>query len=454
MDTSKDLQDGTEKMEVNKNFVMTEEEQRVYKTYLRKIDLRVLPIIFILYFASALDRSNIGAAMVNGVIETLHLSSTSQANVYSIFTVCYLVFEAPANMILKRWKPRYWFSFIVTCWSAATICLVATKTAFLFTFVRALVGTFEAGFTPVSGMVGGPIAGALTQREFLGLSKYQRIFFAEGLITLGIGILTFLLMHDYPDTAKFFTSEERILVTRRITVDQGLASKATISRKQTMKAFTDWKIYVFSFIYFGPNNCLGLLGYFGPTILKSMGYSTTASTYMAGIPYACGIVTMLIVLPFINRSKLYKICLVCFPTIIVGSILTAFLKKPEVRLFGLCLIGAGTCPAVPVGMTWMSTNAGSVSKRMISTAIFTTIGGLAGFFTPYMFTTKYAPNYLIGHIFNIVMQCVSLLCVLTLVTYFKKENARRDAYPEDISHLSMDEQQALNDKHPEFRYKL
>ncbi|PVU95062.1 hypothetical protein BB561_002075 [Smittium simulii] len=460
---------------------LTAEEENIRKSYLRKIDARVLPVVVMLYFASSLDRGNIGTALANGLVEHLKLSPTDQGNVISLFTLCYIVFEAPANVMLKKTKPRYWFTFIVTCWSLSTLYLAFARTTALFIFARCLLGVFEAGFTPgivaylpywytrkelgsrmavffialpISGIIGGPIAAKLVQTQILNLERYQGIFFVEGILTTGIGLLAFFIMHDYPDTAKFFTPAEKGLLTREITLDQGLASKASVSKKQTMNALLDWKIYVFSLVGFGPNNCLVLLGYFGPVVIFGMGYSRTTATYMAGIPPACGAVAMLLTIMFVNKVKLWKLYLICIPANILGACLAAFATKAELRFFGLCLIGAASSSITPVGMTWMSTNAGGVSKRMISTAIFTTITGLAGFIPPYMFTTKHAPKFLMGHIFNIVMLFLSLASAVFLAQYFTKENARRDANPVDVSQFSLEELQSMNDKNPNFRYKL
>ncbi|PVV03367.1 hypothetical protein BB560_002147 [Smittium megazygosporum] len=467
-------------LNLNKEPILTPEEEEIRKSYVRKIDARILPVVVMLYFASSLDRGNIGVAMIHGLVERLKLSNVDQGNVVAVFTVFYLIFEAPANMILKKWKPRYWFTLIVTGWSLSTFYLAYAHTANLFIFGRVLVGTFEAGFTPgivaylsywytktelasrmgtfflalpLSGMIGGPIAGALVQTSLFEY-KYQSVFFVEGLITIGIGLLAFFTIYDYPETSNFFTKEEHELVVRRITADEGLASEAKISRKHTIAAFTDWKIYVLSIAGFGPGNGLGLIGFAGPTIIQSMGYSPTDATYMAGIPYACSVVAMLIVMPFYDRIKFWKSYVLAAPVNIFGCILVAFTKRPEIRLYGLCLVGIASCPVIPIGMTWVASNCGSVSKRMISTAIYTTLTGLSGLLTPYMFVRKYAPDYLIGYIFKIVMQIMSLIAALTLYAYFFKENTRRDANPVDVSHLSTEEQRDMNDKHPDFRYRI
>ncbi|OMJ08025.1 putative transporter [Smittium culicis] len=469
------------KIEINTELVLNDYEKELTKSYVRKIDIRILPIVVIMYIASSLDRGNIGVALKNGLVESLKLSPSEQANVTSLFTLCYIAFEAPANMLLKRLRPRIWFTFIVCAWSLCCMYLAIAKSAIDFTIARCLLGVFEAGFTPgivaflpywyvkseiglrmsifftalpIAGIIGGPVGASLVQVKSSILKPYQVVFLTEGSITLFLGICVYFLFYDYPDTFKHFTPEEREVALRRITASQGLASKSKITRKQTIAAFMDWKVYAFGIVGFGPNNCLVIFGYFGPTIITGMGYSPTTATYMSGIPYCFGLIGSFISSYYINRVQIYKIYLISTPLNIIGYSCAAFTRINALRMAGLCLSNFATCLSVAYVATWMSVNCGSVSKRMVSTAILLTFTGLAGFVTPYMFTTKQQPDYVLGNTFNIVMLCLTFITTIILKVYFERQNKYRDENPVDVSHLSEQEQQDLNDQHPNFRYRL
>lgn len=85
---------------------------------LLKIDLAVLPILALLFLVSFVDRSNIGNARIEGFEKSLHMNP--KGNGYNItlfaFTIPYVLFEVPANMILKKIKPQMWLSGLMFCW--------------------------------------------------------------------------------------------------------------------------------------------------------------------------------------------------------------------------------------------------------------------------------------------------------------------------------------------------
>ncbi|KAI4232871.1 MAG: hypothetical protein L6R40_007275 [Gallowayella cf. fulva] len=80
------------------------------KALLRKIDIRVIPVLFIIYVAAFLDRVNIANALTLGLPKELHLNAkTNQANIaLTIFFVPYILFEIPSNLFLRYLKPHVW----------------------------------------------------------------------------------------------------------------------------------------------------------------------------------------------------------------------------------------------------------------------------------------------------------------------------------------------------------
>ena len=69
------------------------------KKVLRKMDLRLLPMLALLYLLSFLDRGNIGNAKIEGLSETLHLSGPQYNWCLTVFFFTYCAFEVPSNLM-------------------------------------------------------------------------------------------------------------------------------------------------------------------------------------------------------------------------------------------------------------------------------------------------------------------------------------------------------------------
>lgn len=78
------------------------------RALIRKIDFRVIPVLFLLYVAAFLDRVNISNALTLGLQKDLKLKG-NQANIaLTIFFVPYVLFEVPSNVLMRRFKPHVW----------------------------------------------------------------------------------------------------------------------------------------------------------------------------------------------------------------------------------------------------------------------------------------------------------------------------------------------------------
>lgn len=75
---------------------------------LLKLDYRVLPPIFILWFLSFIDRVNIGMARLGGLEKDLGMKGNDFNIALTIFFAPFVLFEVPANLVLKKVKPSYW----------------------------------------------------------------------------------------------------------------------------------------------------------------------------------------------------------------------------------------------------------------------------------------------------------------------------------------------------------
>lgn len=72
----------------------------------RKIDCIVLPIIGILYILNYIDRQNLAAAKLQGIMEDLDMTTQQFATAISILFVGYLPFQIPSNLVSCAYTKR------------------------------------------------------------------------------------------------------------------------------------------------------------------------------------------------------------------------------------------------------------------------------------------------------------------------------------------------------------
>jgi len=115
-----------------------------------KIDLRVIPVLSILYLLAFLDRTNIANAAVFGLQKDLRLTGTQYNTALTIFFIPYIVFEIPSNILLKKLRPHVWLSGCMFLFGLVTICqgLVHNWSGLLAT--RFFLGLAETGMFPGS----------------------------------------------------------------------------------------------------------------------------------------------------------------------------------------------------------------------------------------------------------------------------------------------------------------
>jgi fucose permease len=101
----------------------------------RRLDRRIIPAFWVLYFLCSAVRSNVGLAQTMNIeqhhdlAEVLHLSPHQVSTGLALFYVCYVIFDLPANLIMTRLSPRVWMSRIVFGVGVVGTCMTAMKAA-------------------------------------------------------------------------------------------------------------------------------------------------------------------------------------------------------------------------------------------------------------------------------------------------------------------------------------
>jgi ACS family tartrate transporter-like MFS transporter len=295
-------------------------DRTLERSTMRKVYLRLLPFAVLSYILAYIDRINVSFAGLT-MRGDLEMSAGTFGFAVGMFYWAYFIFEVPSNVILEKVGARIWIARIMITWGilAGFTAMVTGPTS--FGIVRFLLGVAEAGFFPgiilyftywfpsyhhariVSGfLVGLPVAvaigapistGLLGLDGLFGLKGWQIMYIAEAIPTVVIGVLTFFVLTDKPEQAKFLTAEERNWLVSTIAAER----RAT----EAVRTFTLWqalynpKVLLMALNYFGiVTASLGML-IFVPQMIKSMGnFSNMTVGWLTMIPYICGAIAMVV----------------------------------------------------------------------------------------------------------------------------------------------------------------
>jgi len=295
-------------------------DRTLERSTMRKVYIRLLPFAILSYILAYIDRINVSFAGLT-MRGDIGMSAGTFGFAVGMFYWGYFIFEVPSNVILEKVGARIWIARIMITWGILAGVTAAVTDATSFGVVRFLLGVAEAGFFPgiilyftywfpsyhhariVSGfLVGLPVAvaigapistGLLGLDGMFGLKGWQIMYIAEAIPTVFIGVLTFFVLTDKPDQAKFLTAEERNWLCSTIAAER----RAT----EAVRTFTLWqamynpKVLLLALNYIGiVTASLGML-IFIPQMIKSLGnYSNMTVGWLTMIPYLCGAVAMVV----------------------------------------------------------------------------------------------------------------------------------------------------------------
>src|SRR5580704_8708070 len=113
----------------------------------RRIALRLLPFLWLLYVVAFLDRVNVAYAALQ-MSQDLRFSDRVFGLGAGVFFIGYVLLEIPGALIVEHWSARRWIARILVSWGICTALVGCVQTAPQFYGARFLLGAAEAGFFP------------------------------------------------------------------------------------------------------------------------------------------------------------------------------------------------------------------------------------------------------------------------------------------------------------------
>jgi MFS family permease len=268
---------------VTSGFTWTAEQEASLRW---KIDLRVFPILIILFILNFIDRNNFANARLKGLEADLHLSDVEYQTCISILLIGYVLCQVPSNMVLNILRRPSWY--LTTCtaiWGVISASTGAVQNASGAIVCRFFLGCVEASLFPgsvyflsrwytrremqvrvtvlnlgnlLAQAFGGLIAaGVLDGMEGAGgLRAWRWLFILEGVLTIVIAAIAAFILPDYPSTTLWLSSEEKLIAQHRIYMDLGSAgddeqnSTMADALQGLKEAVIDPKVWLLGWAYF------------------------------------------------------------------------------------------------------------------------------------------------------------------------------------------------------------
>ncbi|KAL1956248.1 hypothetical protein VTO42DRAFT_7508 [Malbranchea cinnamomea] len=460
------------------------------KKVLRKMDIRLIPTLAILYLLSFLDRGNIGNAKIEGLDKDLGLTGGQYNWCLTVFFFTYAAFEVPSNLLLKRLRPSIYLPSIMVAWGVVmTLMGIVQNYAGLLT-ARLFLGLAEAGLYPgvayyitmwycrheaqlrqamffsaasIAGAFSGLLAFAIAKMDGVGgYEGWRWIFILEGILTVLVAITAFFTIYDFPETASFLTEREREFVVHRLKYQgstpgaKKVAQQESFDWKYVKAAFTDWQIYISLFMYWGIVCPLYGISLFLPTIIKDLGYTSSTAQLLTVPIYVTAAVVAVVGAFFSDRRGQRSPFILFFMSLIgIGFIIciaSAGRGVPGVVYAGVFIAVVGIYPAFPGNVTWLSNNLAGSYKRATGMAIQIGVGNLAGAMASNFYRAQDAPKYTLGHALELGFVVAGIIAVAVMRLTYQRINRKREE--QGTGGLTEEEMSRMGDRAPSYRYTL
>lgn len=388
----------------------------VEQSTIRKISLRLVPFVALMFFINFLDRTAIAFAGPNGMSQSLGITAAQFGLASGVFFIGYILLEVPSNLALHRFGARKWLARIMISWGIVSLLFTWVSSVNGLYTLRVLLGIAEAGFfpgailylslwvparhrskvlslfylaQPLTVVFGAPLAaGLIEQHGLFGLDGWRVMFLGVSIPAILIGIVTLFWLVDSPRDAKWLNEEEKTWLTSELASEN--QQKSGTGHAGIRTVLTNGRVWMLCLIYFGFIYGLYALSFFLPTIIGGFQqqFGTTFNVMQKALITSSPYLVAAVVMFFWSRDASRRGCKtwhVALPALAGGiSVpLALYMNSPLATMLVIAVTASSIFAALPNFWTLPTQFLGG-AQAAAAIALINTLGNIAGFSAGYL----------------------------------------------------------------------
>jgi ACS family tartrate transporter-like MFS transporter len=387
-----------------------EERSKIHVRTMRKVAVRLMPVLLGLYIIAYLDRVNVSFAQ-DKLEADLGFSGAVYGFGAGIFFISYFFLEVPSNLALHKFGARKWIARIMITWGIISACTMFVQGPLSFYLVRFLLGMAEAGFFPgmilylsfwfpareraravgffmsaiaISFAVGAPLSGGIMSvfDGVAGLKDWQWLFMIEAIPALIAAVFVLFYLDDGPEDATWLAADEKGWLANRLKGEED--TRLAHARHSIGEVLKDKRVLAFGALYFCMVvNVYGISFWVGEIVDDVNGLSEVGKGFVTAIPYAVAIVGLVLLSRHSDRTGERKRVVAVSLAIAAVAFATSTMVSPVLAIVALSVGLFFLLGSHPVFWT-MPAALLSGTAAAAGIAMVNSIGNLGGFVGPYL----------------------------------------------------------------------
>ncbi|KAJ4328721.1 hypothetical protein N0V84_000720 [Fusarium piperis] len=418
------------------------------KKLLRRIDWHLIPLLAIMYMVKTIDASNVSNARImdqgtpRNIMIELRITPDQYNFVTAAYYIPYILAETPSNLLVKYLKPSVWQARIMVSWGIVLCCHAAvTNSGGLYT-VRAFLDLFEAGLWPgillqlcywyrpdemasrivlvtllgnFSAVISGVLSFAFDGVYARGLSGWKWLILTEGIFTIILGIIVYLVLPDFPNTARWMSQAEKDFIQARLPINAPRAAEKDFDWKEFWQTLKDPKLWLFllcwAFYTIGTTG----LQFYQPTVIANLGFTQAQLLNIPPAIFACVLTIAFGWVANTGHIPLPAIPLT-FMIIIEACYVVLYTFPNTGGVYAATVIAGGFSIAWYTMMwPWRVQTTDGATGSAFAIAFANSYGQIGGAVGSQLFNSRFAPRYTTS--FGIAMGFIGAAIIMNIVTW-------------------------------------